>query len=150
MKIDDDLKRVIGAIVGLLAACLAISILYLILVVLMDILDLSRARFRIPIFLFFLPIGGLIVGWQAGPVLFDDVCKLWIEQKLFRAAIIVPIVWFLVVLLAIVLFEPGPFDRGLSRMQKSEIELLVKILLSPFLFAALVGGAIYLIRGKLK
>jgi len=148
VKLDDDLKRVIGAVVGLIAACLAMSLLYLVFLILMDVFDASRARVRIPIFLFFLPIGGLIVGWQAGPVLFDDAHKLWMEQKLFRAALIVPIAWFLVVLLVIALFEPSPFDRGLGRLQSSEIELLMKILLSPFLFVSLVGGAAYLIRGK--
>lgn len=145
---DDDIKRVVGAVVGLIAACLAMAFLYLVVVLLMDAFDVSRARVRIPIFLFFLPIGGLVVGWQAGPVLFDDAHKLWMEQKLFRAALIVPIAWILVVLLAIVLFEPNPFDRGLARLRSSEIELLMKIILSPFLFAFLVGGAAYLIRGK--
>ncbi|WP_456389616.1 hypothetical protein [Profundibacter sp.] len=137
--------RLAGAIIGVIAAAIAMGVIYLLLVGMMELLDVNRARFRVPVAFLFLPIIGLFTGWKVGPDLVEAGAIYWQNSMLFRASILVPLVWIALVLFVIVLFEPRPFKYGFS---DRNFIVLMKIILIPPSILAILFGTYRLIRGK--
>jgi hypothetical protein len=125
--LDKLFSRFIGAAVGFLIGCIVLIVLYFILQFLMEVFDVSRARFRAPIALFVFPLITLLIGFKVGPDLFLNVQKfLGDAGPMTRLVLIGPVFWGVVVLAYVLVFEPFGY-----RMYNSDWLFVAKIVLFP-------------------
>ena len=127
--------RLMGAAVGFLVGCLFLLILYYLLQGLMELFDVSRARFRVPIAIFVLPLITAFIGLKAGPDLFVLVQHVLGDTGPWARLLLVgPVFWALVVIAYVFVFEPFGY-----RVSEDEWLFVSKIILFPT--AVLWSGA---------
>lgn len=132
--------KIMGAFIGFLVGSLVILLLYLVIQFSMELLDIRRARIRVPIMLFILPLITAFVGFKVGPALSVGVQNyLGISGPLTRFLFAAPIFWVVVVLGYVQVFEP--FGRWIS---EDEWILVAKIILFPI--GVLWAGALFFMK----
>lgn len=90
---------------------------------------------RIPIPVLFAPIFGLVIGFKAGPEIFDTIGQMGKEASAaLRLIVLAPAFWGVVVVAYVFVFNPFGY-----RIEDSEWLLVAKIVLFPT--AVLWGGA---------
>ena len=105
----------------------------------MEVLDISRARFRAPIALFIFPLITLFIGFKIGPDLFPIVQEfLGDAGPMTRLVLIGPVFWGLVVLAYVLVFEPFGY-----RMYSSDWMFVAKIVLFP---TAVLWSGIWIVK----
>ena len=128
-------KQALGAVAGFILGCVVWLLIYVLMQGIMQLFGTHSMHARIPIALLLAPIFGLVIGFKAGPEIFDTIGQTGKEASAaLRLMVLAPAFWGVVVLAYVFVFNPFGY-----RIDNSEWLLVAKIVLFPT--AVLWGGA---------